>query len=227
MRYGLFVVLLLLVCPNAPAQSRPYGTKNYVRLTVENDLLQLRENDARDQNFTNGVHLDLMNHRRSPVSFLLLEFPDNDGRAFDNLYVYSLGQEMYTPQCLTATAIQTNYLGAGAMLRMGSVNNYFQNATGLYDREACVDQVANKRLYSHQEEAQTRQINRLDSVGDAGRADKIRNRQKDQLTEGRSNRRFQAYTFIRPVARVVLDNSFLQGAGWQVGATRTPFGPKT
>lgn len=322
MRYGL-TGLLLLVCLNAPAQSRPYGTKNYVRLTVENDLLQLRENDARDQNFTNGIHLDLMNHRGSPINFLLLEFPKVDGKRFDNLYVYSLGQEMYTPRCLTATAVQTNdrpyagwlylssglittdvekglkltsslsigvlgpaslsdrtqkavhdffdytpingwhnqvvnapglsyavryefrpvrhlhrsfdlitlveghvgtitnYLGAGVLLRMGAFNNYFQNATGLYDSKAYVDTVANERLYSRQEEAQARRINRLESVGDVEKADKIRKQQKDQQTEGRSNRRFQAYTFIRPVARVALDNSFLQG-GWLSGR-RNPY----
>lgn len=96
----------------------------------------------------------------------------------------------------------TNFFGAGGMLRIGQFNDYFQNAVGLYSEKAYIDRARNQKLFSQAQERQ----------------DEMEREGKEPLTripvQNLSNRPFQAYAFMRPIARVVLDNSFLQG-GWQ------------
>lgn len=114
----LFLLLasLLLIGKQAKAQSKEpeppqYSAPRFIKLDFENDLLQLRKSDERDGNFTNGVRLELMGNfwKRLPTRFLLLEFPkdDTDGKdRFDDLYSFSVGQEMYTPSNITVSTIQ-------------------------------------------------------------------------------------------------------------------------
>lgn len=312
-RLSLLLCLLTGTLPvlAQPVQPQPprYSAPRFVRVTFENDILQLRDRDARDGNFTNGVRLDLMGNfwKRLPTRFLLLEFPRTENSRpddFDDLYSFSIGQEMYTPGDITLKTVDslgrpyagwlyassglttvdvkrglkltsslnvgvigplsgaaetqatihrwidsphpegwryqvrnalgvsyavrfearplpqlhrafdviglleghagtiTNYLGGGFTLRIGQFNDYFQNAVGLYDQNAYVNEEQNNRLYS-------RVAERRDSLQAAGRTpvDKTPVRKL-------SNRRFQAYLFMRPVARIMLDNSFLQG-GWR------------
>lgn len=92
----------------------------------------------------------------------------------------------------------TNYLGTGVMLRIGQFNDYFQNATGLYDARLTARPVTDPNLYS-----------RIDSA----RRERLKNPHNRKQPESFVNRRFQAYGFMRPIVRAVLDNSFLQG-GW-------------
>lgn len=268
----------------------------------ENDVLQLRPTDVRDQDFTNGVRLDLMGNfwGKLPTRHLLLEFPDEpDGRQYDYLYTFSLGQEMYTPDSITTSSILkndrpyagwlylssglvmtdpvgkrkltssfglgvmgplsysdsvqtfihrifdfphpagwgnqiandiglsyavryetrlfqfhrafdligmmeghigtvTNYLGTGLMIRIGQFNDYFLNATGLYDPRLANRLVAEPKLYNKMNPATQ---------------EKLTNARNDKRPESPVDRRFQLYGYMRPIIRVVLDNSFLQG-GW-------------
>ncbi len=92
----------------------------------------------------------------------------------------------------------TNYIGAGGMLRIGQFNDYFQNATGLYDPRLTAHSVADPTLYS-----------RMDSV----RREQLKGPSNHKHPQSPANRRFQLYGFMRPLIRAVLDNSFLQG-GW-------------
>ena len=294
---------------SANPQSPRYSAPRFARLEFENDILQLRKNDARDGNFTNGVRLDLMGNfwKRLPTRFLLLEFPKPDTASsedFDELYSFSIGQEMYTPRDIKVVAIQpqdrpyagwlyvsfglttvdvvrarkltsslnvgmmgpasfaaqtqstihnwigsphpegwqnqvqnalglnyavrfearpfsqlhrafdfigllegnagtvTNYVGGGFTLRIGQFNNYFQNAVGLYHPTAYIDKAENKRLYS-----QVQQRRDLKKTEKADYSPTV-------AVENLSNRKCQLYFFMRPVARIMLDNSFLQG-GWR------------
>lgn len=277
-------------------------SRRYVRLTFENDVLQLRPTDIRDHDFTNGIRLDLMGNFWGKLftRHVLLEFPKEPGRTYDYLYSFSVGQEMYTPDDIKVPTIirndrpyagwlymtsglittdpirarkltssvslgvmgplsrsdsvqsfvhrlfdfpppagwrnqiandiglsyavryearpfaqlhrsfdligmvegqlgtVTNFIGAGGMLRIGQFNDYFQNATGLYDSRLSVRPVTDPSLYNRMDLTRLEQTNALPDNKHA------------QLP---TNRRFQAYGFMRPLIRAVLDNSFLQG-GW-------------
>lgn len=312
----VFINMLVFVGSwQAQAQSvdsRPprYSAPRFARLDFENDVLQLRKNDTRDGNFTNGVRLDLMGNvwKRLPTRFFLLEFPKSKTSKpedFDYLYTFSLGQEMYTPRDIKVSSIQyqdrpyagwlyvssglmtvdvvrsrkitssfsigvmgpysfaaetqafvhreiskspnpegwgnqvrgalglsytvryearpfpqlhrafdifgllegnagtiTNYVGGGFTLRIGQFDNYFQNAVGLYDPRAKVDEEESQRLFSNVQE-------RHDLMVEQGKTPS-----SHIVVNQSTNRRFQLYFFIRPVARIMLDNSFLQG-GWR------------
>ena len=318
-RFPLFF-LLLVACPTLAQTNRqgPLSANNYIKLDLENDLFQLRQDDVRDQNFTNAIRLEWMNRRQSPLNFMLLEFPNDPAnpRLLDKLYTYSLGQEMYTPLDLSVKSILyqqrpyagwlyvssglvtvdvegaqkltssvgigvmgpaslseptqklvhrignytkpegwhnqivnsvgvsylvryearpfrhpfhrafdliglleghvgsvTNYFGAGGMLRIGQFNDYFQNVTGLYEKGAYVNEQTNKVLYSNVEKARNDKIRQLDSLGQPERKQQVQRKQSQLPVERFSNQPFQLYAFMRPVGRVVLDNSFLQG-GW-------------
>lgn len=92
----------------------------------------------------------------------------------------------------------TNYLGTGLLLRIGQFNDYFQNATGLYDPRLTARPVSEPKLY-----------NRMDS----DKKEQLKTSPNNKHAQSPANRRFQAYGFMRPLIRAVLDNSFLQG-GW-------------
>jgi lipid A 3-O-deacylase len=94
----------------------------------------------------------------------------------------------------------TNFIGFGGTLRVGQFNDYFQNATGLYDKNvqiATERQKVNVELYQKDDFSK-----KIQSQVDLG----------DIITKA-SNRSFQCFFFITPAFRAVLDNSFLQG-GW-------------
>lgn len=304
----LCLLALAALIPGAAfAQRNLSGANTFVRLEWENDVLQLRRGDIRDENFTNGLRLDLMGDawKLPLVHRLLLEFPTDGAHANDYLYTLSVGQDIYTPNELSRrdvirqarpyagwlyassglivadqvkarkltsslslgvmgpasgsdrvqTAIHdwfnfetpmgwhnqiknavgisyavryearpfqtiplhrsfdvlglveghvgtvTNYVGAGGMLRMGQFNDYFQNATGLFDAYAPRSHPDYEQLYQNSERlAPTRQR---------------RKQQANQAYQRQTpaNQHFQLYAFMRPVLRTVLDNSFLQG-GW-------------
>lgn len=307
MKTARLLLPALLVSASVFAQRNLSNARVFGRFEWENDVFQLRKGDLRDENFTNGVRLDLMGDafKLPLVHRILLEFPNDGSHANDYLYTLSLGQEIYTPDSLgrqdvvrstrpyagwlylssglivadpvgarkltsslsigvmgpasgsdrVQTAIHdwfnfetprgwhnqvknalgisyavryearpfqkiplhrsfdvigmveghvgtvTNYVGVGGMLRMGQFNDYFQNATGLYDANAPRNRPDYQQLYQNSD-----------------RLDQTRQSQKQQANatyqpQTPANQHFQLYAFMRPVLRTVLDNSFLQG-GW-------------
>lgn len=92
----------------------------------------------------------------------------------------------------------TNYLGTGLLVRIGQFNDYFQNASGLYDPQLTSRLGAEPKLYDKMNPAKQR---------------KLANSRNSKHPQSYDNQRFQMYVFMRPIIRAVLDNSFLQG-GW-------------
>ncbi len=102
----------------------------------------------------------------------------------------------------------TNFIGVGSTLRVGKFNDYFQNCTGLYDKNLILNETrkaTNSQMYSKSSFIESKQI-KTDST---------------TLIENASNQKAQYYFFITPTGRTVLDNSFLQG-GWLNSGT-TPY----
>ncbi|MEO1653935.1 MAG: lipid A deacylase LpxR family protein, partial [Bacteroidota bacterium] len=78
----------------------------YFRFQWENDAFQVRGNNVTDRFFTNGFRLDFLNNISSklPTKYLLLRF----GKYSQNLYGFSIGQEMYTPTNIEIDTILRN-----------------------------------------------------------------------------------------------------------------------
>lgn len=73
--------------------------QKYARLQWENDVFQLRRGQLTDRYFTNGIRLDFLGNfwERIPTKILLMKFKGST----ENLYGFSIGQNMYTPIDLT------------------------------------------------------------------------------------------------------------------------------
>jgi lipid A 3-O-deacylase len=102
----------------------------------------------------------------------------------------------------------TNFIGLGSTLRVGKFNDYFQNASGLFDKNLVLSEArksVNSQMYSKSSFIQSKQT-KTDST---------------DLIENASNQKTQYYFFISPTLRTVLDNSFLQG-GW-LNSSTTPY----
>jgi hypothetical protein len=76
-----------------------------VRLQWENDVFALRRNELTDRYFTNGIRIDVLGNywRKFPLSKLLLRFKNPT----DELYGFSIGQNMYTPIDLTKNTVDS------------------------------------------------------------------------------------------------------------------------
>jgi hypothetical protein len=102
----------------------------------------------------------------------------------------------------------TNFIGFGSTLRVGKFNDYFQNCTGLYEKDLILSEprkMTNSQMYSKSSFIESKQI-KIDST---------------TLIENASNQKTQYYFYITPTVRTVLDNSFLQG-GW-INSRTTPY----
>lgn len=94
----------------------------------------------------------------------------------------------------------TNFIGVGALLRVGVFNDYFLSPTNMKVNNENISNIVKER-YKKFENTKNDSIN----------SNSIQRYLNNIRTK--YNQRLQAFFFIRPMFRTVLDNSFLQG-GW-------------
>ena len=72
----------------------------FVQIDWENDAFQVRQRNITDRYYSNGLRVSHLSNywRRWPTQYALLKLLPRDGRTYNALYSFAVGQEIYTPR---------------------------------------------------------------------------------------------------------------------------------